>query len=160
MAIKIVFVLFFSLCFPLSLYADQKLSVQDWTISSTLKILAKAYVASSDINALKKKGLAGLDAMSDERFRDKYQKVYLIIKDLPSDIKADYGISESMNKTQAVRIIEGLDKKKAYALIDAIPDQMVCAEFKKYLSKNASVEKKESLSEKIDRFWRHATGKF
>ncbi len=160
MVIKTAFVLFFSLCLPLLLYAEEDLSVQDRAISSTLKILAKAYVASSDMDALKKKGVDDLKTMSEEKFRDKYQEVYIVIKDLPSDIKMDYAISGSMSKEQAVRIVEGLDKKKAYALIDAVPDQMVCAEFKKYLSKNDGLEKQESMSKKIDRFWRHVSGKF
>jgi len=157
---RIILFLILSLCLPHPLWAAQKVNAQDKIISSSFKTLAKAFVAASDIAALKKNNIAKLNQMSNEKFRQRYEKVYAVIKDLPSQVKADYGISDTMTKEQAIKNIEGLDKKAAYALINAIPDEIIAGEFRKYLSKKDDKIQKDSLLEQIKKIWHQITRKF
>lgn len=154
MRIKIILLLILSLCFQSSIFAKEKASVPDRIIGSTFKTLAKAFVATTDINKLKKNYIDKLNKMDNEKFKKRYAKVYETLKDLPPHLKAKYGISENMTKEQAIKNIESFDnKKKMYKIIDSIPDTFIVYHFKQYLSKTKQEIQKTNLVEQIKNFW-------
>lgn len=146
--------LLFNLCFQSHLFAAQKINAVDKIVGSTFKTLAKAFVAASDINALKKNNIAKINKMTEEKFRKRYDKVYAVLKGFPDKLKADYGINQAMTKEQAIKSIELLDKDKAYTAIDFIPDEIIAAEFKRYLVVKGGQIQKSSLIKQINNLWR------
>ncbi len=153
MAKQIILLLVFNLCFQNFTFAEDRASAGDRIIGSTFKALAKAFVATADINRLKKNNIEKINKMNEEKFRKRYSGVYKIIKDLPVKLKVSYGITEAMSKGQAIRDIELLDKKKIYESIDSIPDTIIASQFKQYLSNKGHEIRKSSIVEQINNFW-------
>ncbi|MCR4338154.1 MAG: hypothetical protein NUV91_10155 [Candidatus Omnitrophica bacterium] len=141
------------LCFSRAAFAQPKASNEDKIISATFKTLAKAFVATTDIEKLKKKNIDKLNKMDEEKFKKKYAETYKIIKDLPAPLKTRYGIIDKMTKEHAVRNIHSLDKKKTYEIIDAIPDAIIAREFKESLEKEKEQMKNSNVVEQIQKSW-------
>lgn len=141
------------LCSQSCILAQDKVNTEDRIIGLTFKALAKAFVAIVDINKLKKSNIDKMMKMKEDKFNSKYAKVYEVIKDLPSELKAGYAVTEHMTKEQAIRNIKSLDKKKIYAMIDSIPDVIIAREFRQYLSKKKQEIQKNNVVGQINRFW-------
>jgi hypothetical protein len=148
-----------ALCFPSGLLAQENVSIEDRIIGATFKTLAKAFVAVTDINKLKKDNIDRLKKMDEDKFKRQYAKAYKVIKDLPPEFKVAYGITEHMAKEQAIKDIESLDKKKIYETIDSIPDTIIARQFKQYLSEKKQEMQKSNLVEQINSFWNKIIGK-
>jgi len=150
---KAVFVLAFSLCFQGLLLAEGNIKVGDRIIGSTFRTLAKGFVLAVDIEQLKKNNIDKLTAMKDEKFRRRYAEVYEIIQDLPTDLKNAYGIKKEMTRQEAIAEIKKMDKKKIYAIIDAVPDAVIVRQFKQYLAEQKRTLEESSAAEEINKFW-------
>ena len=156
---RTVLFLILSLCFQGFLLAEEKTSVGDRIIGSTFKTLAKAFVVTVDIDALKKNNINKLKGMKEDKFKQRYAGVYEVIKDLPANLKVNYGIRENMTREQAIKNLEVLDKKKIYAIIDAVPDVIIAQQFKQYLSEKKHGLEESNVVEEINKFWQKITKK-
>ena len=135
--------------------AVAEVSMGEKIIGLTFKSLAKAYVVTLNINKFKEKYINKLERMEEEKFRTRYAKVYESIKELPPHLKATYGITEHMAKEEAIRNIESLEKKKAYEVINAIPDKLIAKLFKQHLSeKKEEIQRgKKNIVKQIKQLW-------
>lgn len=133
--------------------AQEKISMADRIISSTFKNLAKAFVATTDINNFKKCNIDKLNKMDEKKFRKQYAKAYKVIKDLPPALKGSFRITEDMNKEQVIKNIESLDKKKMYKTIDSIPDTIIAGQFRQYLNEKKQEIQKSNVVEQINMVW-------
>ncbi len=147
------------LYFQGNVFAQQKVSLEDKIIGSTFKSLAKAYVATANIEKLKKENIENINNMDEEKFKRRYAKVYDAVKDLPADIKKEYKISENKTKEQAIKDIQSLDKKQIYKTLDAVPDTIIANNFKQYLNEKKQELQKTNLAEQINKIWNKITQK-
>jgi len=150
---QFILLLILNLCFQSFVFAEGKVSAEDRIAGSTFKTLAKAFVAITDVNKLKKNNIDRLNKMNEEKFKKRYAGVYQVIKDLPAELKVSYGITEAMTKEQVIKNIESLDKKKIYEMIDSIPDAIITNQFKQYLGEKKQEIQKSNLVEQINGFW-------
>jgi hypothetical protein len=155
----VILLLVTGLCFQSYVFAKEKFGFEDMIIGLTFKTLAKAFVATEDIDKLKKNNIEKLNKMDEEKFKKRYAKIYEAIKDLPSDLKVSYGITEHMSKEQAIKNIELLDKKKIYETVDSVPDTIIAKQFKQYLSEKKQEIEKSNIVEHINKLWDKMTRK-
>lgn len=152
--------LFFFLASSCSLiFAEDKASPSEALIGSTFKILAKAFVATTDIEKIKKENIAKLNKMDEEKFRARYAEVYQVIKSLPPGLKAEYAISPEMTRQQAIKDIKSFNKQKLYLMIDSVPDTIIARQFRQYLSQQGQAAKGDNLIGQINRVWSRITAK-
>lgn len=151
--VTVILILVIGLSFQSCAFAKEKVSIGNMIIGSIFKGLAKAYVTMTDIDKLKKDNIDKLNKMDAEKFQRRYAKVYEVIKDLPSDLKVSYGVTEHMTKEQVIKNIESFDKEKINGTIDSIPDTIIVKQFKKYLSEKKQEIQKSNLAEQINKFW-------
>jgi rhamnose utilization protein RhaD (predicted bifunctional aldolase and dehydrogenase) len=148
--IVLVFVLILSLTGVV--FAAENASVESKMVGATFKTLAKAYVATTDIEKLKAKKIQRIESMSEEWFAEKYDEVYPDIRKMPPSILKKYRVTEQLNKAQAIRIIRTLDKKKLYEIIDNVPDAVIAQKFNEQFGEDGSAEH-VSLQDRIARAW-------
>ena len=147
---KFILALVFAVCFQGLSMSAEKVTVQERVVGGTFKAMAKAYIATADINKLKEKNIKRIEIMREDWFDQKYAEVYKVIKDLPPGLKEEYRVTAGMPKSRAIAIIRSLDKKKIYAIIDQVPDPMISQQF------NAQFSHKEgaaSLTDRIHMIW-------
>lgn len=132
---------------------DRKAGVLDKIISSTFKSLAKGFVTVVDINQIKKNNVAKIDKMSPEKFRKQYSKAYVVLKDMPDKLKAEYKIAEDISKEQVIKDIESLNKSKMYRIIDSIPDTVIADNFKRYLEQSKQEIQAGNVVGQIHKLW-------
>jgi hypothetical protein len=149
---KIVLGVILSLGFTGVLYAAENASVEAKVIGATFKTLAKAYVATTDIEKLKVKKIQRIESMNEEWFAEKYAEIYPDIRKMPPAIPKKYGVTERMTQAQAIRIIRTLDKKKLYEIIDNVPDAVIAEKFNEQFREDGTAEH-VSLQDKIARAW-------
>lgn len=137
----------------------EKSNLQDKIIASTFKTLAKGFVLAVDIQKIKEKNITKLKKMDEDKFKEKYAKVYQTIKELPPDFKKSYGIAEQMTKEQAIDNIDSLDKKRMYKAIDEIPDGFIAGIFKEYLFQTKEKIQEVNLVEQIKKLWNKIVAK-
>lgn len=128
-------------------------SLEDKIISSTFKVLAKAFVLTTDIDKLKRENIAKLAKMDDEKFQMRYSKVYALAKDLPQSLKSRYKFTENMSKEQAIKDIKLLDKDRIYEIIDLVPDKIIADEFRLRLRYRKQKVPNENLIAQIHSYW-------
>ena len=157
---KIAFVLILTLFFPRFVFAQDKASPEDKIVGGTFKTLAKAFVATADIDQLKKSNIARLNKMSEEKFNKRYAEVYKIIKALPEELKVNYGITATMTKEQAIKNTDSLDKNKMYKIIDTIPDAIINEQFKQCLAEEKQKIQKSNVVQEMSGFWNNIMRKF
>jgi ATP-dependent protease Clp ATPase subunit len=133
--------------------AEESVSLEDKVIGGTFKGLAKMYVATCDVNKLKKENIAVMNKMSDEKFNKRYARVYRVIRYMPDKLKSEYGIAENMSREQVIKNINSLDKDRMYEIVDAIPDTAIANEFKRYLDRKKQDIAKSNTFEQVNRFW-------
>lgn len=150
---KVLFLPVLILFLPGYVLAQNNSGVQDKLIGSTFKILAKSFVAVTDIDKLKEENIRKINKMDNDKFNKRYAKAYEVIKALPADIRVAYGIKEGMNKEAATGTIKLLNKDKIYKIIDTIPDKFIADQFRVYLSKKKQEIKNSNLVVQINMFW-------
>lgn len=156
---RIILLSIIGLCFPGYTFALEKVSLQDRLIGSTFKTLAKGFVAAMDIDKFKKDNITKINKLNPDKYKRKYAKVYDSIKELPSELKIKYGIIKEMSREQLIKDIESLDKKKAYELINSVPDTIIAKEFKKYLDEKKQGVRESNFVKEIKEFWNKISGK-
>ncbi|TRZ95808.1 hypothetical protein D4R78_02355 [bacterium] len=156
---RVILLLSVSLLFYGLLLAEETPNLGDKLIASTFKTLAKTFVATADMNRLKKDNIRRLNKMDEAKFRKRYAKVYETIKGLPIQMRLKYGITEGMTREQAIRSIESVDKPDIYRLINSIPDTFIIAEFKQYLSRTTQQMQNSNLIAQVNKLWYKMTAK-
>jgi len=151
--LNIVLLSIAGLCLWSPVFAQENISIEDRIIGSTFKVLAKGYVAITDINKLKENNIRRLNKMDEEKFQRHYVKTYPVIRDLPLSFKARYKISEHMTKQEVIQDIEELDKEKIYGIIDSLPDAFIANNFKQYLNKQRQKIQNSNIVGQINYCW-------
>lgn len=146
-------ILLLSLFFYDYLLAKEKPGAGGRIVASTFKTLAKAFVATADVGKLKQENIRKIDNMDEAKFRKQYAKVYVVIKELPPQLKLDYGVSEKMTKEQVVNDIKSLNKASIYKLIDGIPDAFIVSEFKRHLINSKQKIQRKNLANQVGKIW-------
>jgi hypothetical protein len=157
--VALILTLVIGLFFQGCVFAQEKAKAQDKIIGSMFKGLAKAYVAVTDLDKLKKNNIEELNQMDMESFKYRYANIYEVIRDWPLALKSSYKVAEQMTKEQAIKNIEAIDKGKIYEMIDVTSDAAIVAKFKKYLNVEGQEMQKNSLPEKINKVWNKILGK-
>ncbi|MDO8488820.1 MAG: hypothetical protein Q7S42_01730 [Candidatus Omnitrophota bacterium] len=156
---RIILLLVIGLGFQNHSFAQEKVSLQDNTIGSTFKTLAKSFVVVMDIDKFKKDNINQINKLRPDKYKRKYAKVYEVIKDLPISTKSKYGIVEDMPREQLIKDIESLDKRQIYEAIDLIPNTIIAKEFKKYLTRKKQGFQESHLVKEVNEFWNKILGK-
>ena len=133
--------------------AAEKPTTEERLVGGTFKALAKAYVATANIEDLKAKNIRRIEVMKPERFQTKYAEVYAVAKALPPKIKAKYGFTEQMTKAEAVRIVRTLDRPKLYEIIDNVPDAVIAEKFFERQGQGGPSDEGKNLMESIGKAW-------
>ncbi len=150
---KIALGFILSLSLTNAAFAAQKVSAEDRVIGATFKTLAKAYVATTDIEKLKAKKIHRIEIMREDWFDEKYAEVYQVIRELPPKLQMKYGVTEGMTKERTIRIIRTLDKKALYEIIDNVPDTVIAEQFAQQFHKEEPSEAQLGLKDRIARAW-------
>lgn len=145
--------LIISLFVAKNVFAEAQNSIEDKIIGSTFKGIAKAYIMVVDLRQFKKEKTALLKKMDEYKFRRRYDRTYEVISELPKELKTTYGISENMNKEQAIKKINSLDKKKIYGIIDGVPDELIAKHFKAYLVRRKQELRSNDIVGQVKDFW-------
>ncbi len=130
----------------------RKPSVSDKLIGSTFKTLAKTFVATVDIEKLKKNNIEKLNKKDEAKFRKQYVKIYKVVKDCPSLAKR-YGLSENLTKEQAIEKINSLKKKDMYTALDLMPDTVIADQFRQYLQEKKQEIQHSNVAGQIKQLW-------
>ncbi len=139
---------------PGRVYADGVSSFGDNSIAVTIKVLAKAFVETADLEKVKAKQIKSLSKMNETKFQKRYTEIYDALKDIPPELRTRYGVTEHMAKEEAIRNIRSLDKKDLVQIIDGIPDQVIIKYVKDYLRHKADQAKEQPLLRQIDALWK------
>jgi hypothetical protein len=127
-------------------------TAQDRLISGTFKTLAKTYIATTDFNALKKNTITRLQQLDTDSFHERYPNTLQLIDDAPVLTK-QFGLRSDMSREQAVAFIRSLDKKKASAVIDAVPDQVVARRVMQNFSQKTHPAKSKNIMDRVRQAW-------
>ena len=147
------FILVIFVCSQNALYAQDRVSAIDHLTASTFKALAKGYVATVDLERIKKDQIARLNKMNDQKFKKHFQKVSLVLNSLPSELKIKYGFKDPMTKEDVVKEIGELDKKNLNQMIDDIPETFIIFQFRQYLAGLKEDFGQNNIVRKIHEFW-------
>lgn len=112
-------------------------------VGTTIKGVVKTYVTLINIEAKKQKIIAKLRGMDEDKYRRKYAKLYVLIKDLPPHLKAAYKVTPHMSKEQMIKNMQSVDKKTIYETINSIPNKTVAELFKQYLKEMGQKRRKD-----------------
>lgn len=134
-------------------HSPESQKLRELFISTSIKSIAKAYIAVTDLDKLKQTNINKIRKMEDREFRVKYTKIYIDLKDMPKNVKDAYGLSDTMDKTTAIKKIESVEKKDLYIIIDSIPDIYIVRHFDDYLAERKLDMRRSFSKREIKRFW-------
>ena len=144
---------------PGKVCADGVNELSDHAIAATVKTLAKAFVQTVDLEKFKAKHIRSLSKMTEEKFQKRYVEIYDVLKDIPAELRVKYGVTEHLDRTEAVKNIGHLDKTDLVQIINGIPDQAVIKHVKIYIKKNVDQAKDQIFLQQIDSLWKKITRK-
>lgn len=130
-----------------------EVGVDEIIIGVAFKGLATAFVATADIEKQKDKYIKEIKEMDEKTFNSKYADFYIYIKDLPQSVKIVHGITEDMNKEEAIKQIKLLNNEEMYNIIDTIPVEAIARPFKEYLSGKDRKKEGGNIIGEIKNFW-------
>jgi len=133
--LSLVALVLFQLLLPTSSFADN-LNPEN-LVAMTLKTLAKGYVLTMDVTKVKTKEIKKISGMNDAKFHKQYQRVYDVLKGIPSQMRVRYGLSENMTKQKAIENIGQMQKKDMMKFIDGVPDKVIVKEVNDYFKRTA-----------------------
>lgn len=133
-------------------FAADNITAEDRIIGGAFKGLAKAYVATANIDKLKANNVRKIEIMKEERFRKRCAEVYAFAKEVPLKIRLKYGFTAQTTKAEAIRIIEKLDKPKLYEIIDNVPDPVIADKFLEEMKGDAAGAG-DNLMDAVRRAW-------
>lgn len=137
--------------------ALERPKLEDRLIALTFKGLAKAFIATADIEKLKETNIHKIKNMPEEKLQRKYAKVYDTLKTCPG-LAATYGITQNLSREDIIKKLELLDKKQMYEIVGAVPDEFIAGQFKEYVSSKGQQIHKD-LSGQIKQLWSRITEK-
>lgn len=141
-----------SSAFGASSGSQEKTGFNDTVIASTVKLTAKTYVLTTDIEKLKRKHIGQINSMDDETFSVMYANTLGVMCESPR-VKAKFGVPDDMGREDAIKLIQGLDKNKLCGMIDAIPDSVIAARFKRFMARRMDAMKGMDLTKRIQYAW-------
>ncbi|NTV28984.1 MAG: hypothetical protein HGA80_02765 [Candidatus Omnitrophica bacterium] len=128
-------------------------TAQERLVGGTFKNLARAYVATANIADLKAKNIQRIESMHAEWFRLRYAEVYEVAGSLPQPVREKYGIKQFMTRADAVSVIEKLDKKALYEMIDKLPEQVIAQKFFAEMEKKNADGKPKNILDSVRGTW-------
>lgn len=152
-----------ALCAPSAMCATsdpaaEKASFNDKVVSSTVKLMAKTYVMTTDLEKLKRKHTAQIKSMDDETFSVMYANSLGVIYESPR-MKEKFNVPEDMDREEAVKFIQGLDKNKLCGMIDAVPDSVIAARFRRFMARRMDAMKGMDLTKRVQYAWNSLVGR-
>lgn len=149
----LVFIIFLSLNISAAEETVPKAGIGDKMIASTFKTLAKAYVATVNLEKVKKTQISHLEGMNDNKFQKRFQEIQSALAPLPTAFKTKYGLKEQMTKEEVIAQIDQLDKKWINQMIEETPDTFIALQFKNYLRDLKQDTQESDWVKKIHEFW-------
>lgn len=131
----------------------QQIAPEDKVISSTIKTLAKVYVASRDIPSL----VASLQDMSEEAYRRQIARSNRILSLCPQ-LGSGFGLTADMPRDLLIEKVKGWDKQKIYSLIDSVPETVIASEVKGYLNRRQKPGDNSNIVVQITKAWNTVLG--
>jgi len=125
-------------------------------------LLAKTFVAASNLEKLKKVNIQRLRKMSDEYFAMRYRDAYHeAVENMPQELQDRYGVSPRTTRSDAIKIV-GMVKNKSelYEIIDAVPNNVIARHFIYYLKIQKDQIESSEVVEKAKEFSRDTIEKF
>jgi hypothetical protein len=138
--------------------ADEPTPFEAAMAGGTIKTLARAFIATMNLDDVKSNAVEKLNRMGPEHYRWQYGQYYKVIKDLPPRLKRRYGVVEDMPKAQLVRNILSLDKKQFYEIVEAIPDATIAREIKNDARSGGAGAKGKDFMGQIQAVWQEIAG--
>jgi len=127
-------------------------------VSSTVKYLARAFVAQTDIEDLKQRNILRIEKNSDAKFKERYAKAYVILNKLPQSLLDKYSIREQVSKEEVIARIRVLTKDDLLNIVDAIPDDFIVNSLEQYV-KNKKDILGSNMVGSLHRIWGFITRK-
>jgi len=132
--------------------AGRKATSEDALVGSMFKTLAKAYLATVDIEKFKANNVSQVNGFDEQDFRRHYARFFRVVEQSPR-LKKEFGLSPDMTKGKVLALVRSLDKKKLSRMIDAIPNTVVNDEFKLYLNREKIKSRDKNIAEQVKMVW-------
>jgi hypothetical protein len=104
----------------------------DFVVGGAIKNLAKIYIKTVNLAKLKDKYIKKIATMREDKFQKYYKKFYVVYKELPPEVKESYIFEENITKTQAISMINKVDKRDLITIINKIPSDFIVKQTKYY----------------------------
>ncbi|MBF0331836.1 MAG: hypothetical protein HQL17_07850 [Candidatus Omnitrophica bacterium] len=138
--------------------AAEPVSAQTVLAGSTAKTLARAFIATANIEDVKNNSIEKLNRMGPANYGKQYAKYYRVIKDLPAALKTKYGFTQDLPKAKMIKIIRSLDKKQFYTIIEAVPNATIARVAGAYFNDGNPAVKDKSFIERVQMGWAEIMG--
>jgi hypothetical protein len=93
-----------------------------------------------------------LEQLSEDDFTAAYERVFSVIRECPQ-FKKKFGLYEGMNKEQFIARIISFDKKQICDIINSIPDDVLSAKFREYLSEKGEGSSGTGITQQVANAW-------
>lgn len=125
-------------------------TLREFLVGGTIKTMARVFVKTSNLTRLKTKYIKQIATMKDDKFRRNYSKFYVVYTQLPPDLKESYSFRENATKTEIIAIIERVNKKDLFTIINKVPSEFIVAQTRYYS------QPKDKQQEPVDekRLWK------
>jgi hypothetical protein len=137
---------------------EEKTGFGDRVISSSIKLMAKTYVMTTDLEKLKRKHITQMRQMDDEEFYVRYANTLGVI-DESAPLRKICGIGGNLDRAGWEKLVAGLDKNKLYKMIDAVPDEVIAARFRRFMARRMEAMKNMDLTKRIQYAWNSLVGR-
>lgn len=131
---------------------QEKSGVADKLIGSSFKTLARAFLATANIEKLKKDNIDKLNRKDEEKFRKQYVKVYRVARKCPV-VTQRYGLAKELTKEEAIEKIKNIKKKDLYDALNDIPDKVIADQFRQYFSERKQAVEESNIAVQVNQLW-------
>ncbi len=139
---------------PGKVCAQNTADLGDYAIAGTIKILAKIFVQTADLEKIKTRQIKALSKMKEAKFQKRYAEIYNVLKDVPLELRIHFGITEHMTKTEAIKKIRHTDRNDLVEIIDKIPDPVIVKYVRDCLRQKEYQLKDRIFLQQIDSLWK------
>ena len=140
--------------------SEAQVSTADLIAAKAFKVLARGFLMVADFDKLKKKGIKKINKMSETKWEKRSQKVKDVLKDLPAEVREAYGFRDDMTREDVLKSIKAFDKKKATALLRAVPDRLIAAKIRAYRRRSSRDESDKGPIDQVKSLWQRALAKW
>lgn len=131
---------------------EEKTNIDDRFISTTIKLMAKAYIATADLEGIKKKQIEKIMHMEEKYFKTSLGKFCGELRGTP--LEGIYGISGDSTREYVISVIKRLDKKEITKIVDCIPDKLVSDKVREYFaSRQKTYSNKGDFLKNVKEAW-------